>query len=195
LAHFLLIAVVSARQSLWLISRNLTIVRAGGENSWEKAEKIGATVLGENLARSHPFPQTLATYLHLAGIETGYGYFAPNVPGPGKLVFEIHFRDGRVEYESPHVNSRAARLRLAGLLDKMGAEEYEPLRKIMVKMLASSVWREHSDVESVRALFGSVVLPTIAGFQAGRGARSEFLYAYDVINADPETAPQNPPKP
>lgn len=128
----------------------------------------------------------MATYLHLAGIETGYGYFAPNVPGACKLVFEIHFHDGRVEYEAPRVNSTAARLRLAGLLDKMGAEEYEPLRKIMVRMLASSVWREHSDVESVRAVFGSMVLPTIAEFQAGRGASSQFLYAYDVINSEPE---------
>lgn len=194
LAHFLLIAAISSRQTLLLISKNLTLIRTSERSSWDKAETISSIALGENLSRTHPLRQTLATYLHLSGIETGYGYFAPNVPGAGKLVFEIHYRDGRVEYESPHVNSRAAQLRLAGLLDKMAAEEYEPLRKIMVKMLTSSVWREHSDVQSVRAVFGTIVLPTVTEFKAGHGTSSQFLYAYDVTNGDMEPAAQDSEK-
>ena len=59
-------------------------------------------------AASNPVRQALATYLHIAGIETGYGYFAPNVPGSYKLVFELHYPDGRVEYELPSVSSAAA---------------------------------------------------------------------------------------
>jgi hypothetical protein len=195
LAHFLLIAAISLRQTVSLVSRNLTLVRASEKSRWSEAETIGAIGLGEHLSRSHPLRQALVTYLHLAGIETGYGYFAPNVPGGGKLVFEIHFRDGRVEYDSPRVNSAAARLRLAGLLDKMAAEEYEPLREIMVRMLAASVWRAHPDVQSVRAVFGSTVLPTMAEFRAGRRASSEFLYAYDVTGSEREVVALHPPKP
>ena len=47
---------------------------------------------------------------NIAGIETGYGYFAPNVPGGYRLVFELHYPDGRVEYELPSVSSAAAGL-------------------------------------------------------------------------------------
>ena len=59
--------------------------------------------LGQDLAASNPAREALATYLHIAGIESGYGYFAPNVPGSYKLVFELHYPDGRVQYELPHV--------------------------------------------------------------------------------------------
>ena len=71
--------------------------------------------------------EALNTYVKLAGIETGYGYFAPNVPGGYRLVFELHYPDGRVEYELPSVRSAAAGLRIAGLLDSIGRT---PLRRV-----------------------------------------------------------------
>ena len=99
--------------------------------------------------------------MHLAGIETGYGYFAPNVPGGYKLVFELHYADGRVEYELPRVNSAAAGLRVAGLLDKIGRTRSDALREHLVKMLTSSIWREHPGLKTIRAVFGSVSLPSV----------------------------------
>ena len=47
------------------------------------------------------------------------------------------------------VSGRATGLRLATLLDVIAETEYEPLRAMMVKMLAYSVWQEHS--EAVKA--------------------------------------------
>ena len=95
------------------------------------------------------------------------------------LVFELHYPDGRVEYELPSVSSAAAGLRIAGLLDNIGRTRYDALREILVKTLAQSVWREHPEVESVRAILGSIRLPTVREFEEGKRESYEFLYAYD----------------
>ena len=46
-----------------------------------------------------------------------------------KLVFELRYPDGRVEYELPRVGSDAAGFRVAGLLDKIGRTPYSALRE------------------------------------------------------------------
>jgi hypothetical protein len=177
--HFLLITTFSCCETLRLVARGQTILPASFKSFSQNAERIVFHSLGQHLAASNPARQALATYLHLAGIEAGYSYFAPNVPGSYRLVFELHYPDGRVEYELPRVSSAAAGLRIAGLLDNIGRTRYDTLREILVKTLAESIWREHPDVKTVRAILGSVSLPTVRDFKAGRRASYEFLYAYD----------------
>jgi hypothetical protein len=140
--------------------------------------------------RLFPLREVLNTYVQLAGIETGYGYFAPNVPGGYALVFELHYPDGRLEYELPSVRSAAAGLRIAGLLDNIGRTPYDALREILVKTLAKSIWRDHPDVESVRAIIGSITLPSAREFTEGKRQSYEFLYAYDfsLENAPAKTS-------
>ena len=147
--------------------------------------------LGQHLAASNPLRQTLTTYLHLAGIETGYGYFAPNVAGSYNLVFELHYPDGRVGYEWPRVNSASAGLRIAGLLDEIGRTRSDAFREYMVKMMASSIWREHPEVKTMRAILGSVILPSLRDFECGKAESYEFLYAYDFSLTDEATKPAN----
>ena len=77
------------------------------------------------------------------------------------------------------MSSAAAGLRLAGLLDKVGRTPYDALREHLVKMVARSVWREHPEVKTVRAVFGSIRLPGITEFEHGKRESYEFLYAYD----------------
>jgi hypothetical protein len=177
--HFLLIISFSCRETLWLITGGSTIFPSSFKGFSQKVETVVDAVLGQHLAASNPVRQALATYLHIAGIETGYGYFAPNVPSSYKLVFELHYHDGRVEYELPRVNSAAAGLRIAGLLDKIGRTRYHALREHLVKMLAQSIWREHPEVETIRAVFGSITLPNVSEFERGKRESYEFLYAYD----------------
>ena len=145
--------------------------------------------LGQHLASSNPIRQVLATYLHAAGIESGYGYFAPNVPGNYKLVFELYYSDGRVEYVLPSVSSAAAALRMVSLLDNIGRTHSDPLREHLVKMMAQSIWREHPDVETIRAIFGLIDLPSVRDFEHGKRESYEFLYAYDF------SLQNEPPKP
>jgi hypothetical protein len=177
--HFLLISAVSCHDTFWLLARGLTIFPACLKSWSQKAETVASAVLGQNLAPSNPLRRAFLTYLHTAGIDRGYGYFAPSVPASYKLIFELHYGDGRVEYEVPRVNSAAAGLRVAGLLDQIGRTRYDALREYLVKMLAYSVWREHPEVKTIRAVLGSLTLPDVAEFQHGSRESYEFLYAYD----------------
>jgi hypothetical protein len=118
-------------------------------------------------------------YLHCAGIETGYGFFAPNVPNNYKLVFELHYPDGRTEYEIPRVSSATTGLRLSGLLDRIADSTYEPLRQMMVKILTYAVWQDHPEATSIRAVFGMADLPAPDDFAKGEKESYELLYTYD----------------
>jgi len=173
------------------VGRGLTIFPSSFDSVSQKAEKGTAAVVGRHLAALNPFRQALTTYSHLAGIETGYGYFAPNVAGSYNLVFELHCSDGRVEYEWPRVNSAAAGLRIAGLLDEIGRTRSDAFREYMVKMMASSVWHEHPEVKTMRAMLGSVILPSLRDFERGKAESYEFLYAYDFSLSNESTEPAN----
>ena len=129
-------------------------------------------------------PRGIATYFHAAGIQAGYSFFAPNIPGYHKLTLELYYEDGRVEYESPRVTGKAAGLRLDNLLDRLGDNRYEPLREVVVKMLALSVWRERPDVKKIRATFGSVSPPSISDFEDGKGELFQPMFSYDFSLRD-----------
>jgi hypothetical protein len=177
--QFLLILSFSCRATFHVVAEGPTILPVPFKNFSHKAETVLSAALGQKLAASNSVRQALNTYVQLAGIETGYGYFAPNVPAGYRLVFELHYPEGRVEYEMPSVSSAAAGLRIAGLLDSIGRTRYDALREILVKTLAQSVWREHPDVETVRAIVGSIRLPSAQEFTEGKRESYEFLYAYD----------------
>ena len=190
--HLFLIITVSSRDSFWLLSKSRTIFPESSKNFWQRAEQIASTALGQRLSASNPARQILTGYLHLSGIEAGYGFFAPNIPNSYKLVFELRFPDGRVEYELPRVSNAASVLRVAGLLDQIGRTRSEAFRQTMVKMLADAVWREHADATMIRAIFGSVVLPSAPEFEHGKRESYEFLYAYDFNVSEKSTEQSTP---
>ena len=131
-------------------------------------------------------------YLYGAGIEGGYGFFAPNVPNSSKIVFELHYSDGHVEYDLPHVSDAAAGLRLISVLDYIGQTDYEPLRQVMVKMLAYSAWQQHSDAVTIRAVYGVIDEPTLTEARKGQKESYHFLYAYDFDFRADQTRPATP---
>ena len=183
--HFLLVTTISCRDTLWLVAHGLTTLPSPFRNFSQRAETVASAALGQNLAGSNPIRQAFATYLHIAGVERGYGYFAPNVPGSYKLVFELHYPNGRVEYALPGVNSHAAGLRVASLLDEIGRTRYDAVREYLVKTMTRSIWREHPDGMMIRAIFGVSTLPSIDEFEQGKRESFEFLYAYDfTLRAD-----------
>ena len=189
--HLLLIVSFSCRETLRVIAEGPTILPLWFKNFSQKAQAVFSIALGQKLASSNPVRETLNTYANAAGIETGYGYFAPNVPGGYRLVFELHYPDGRVEYELPAVRSEAAGLRVAGLLETIGRTPSDAMREILVKTLAQSVWHQHPDVESVRAILGSVILPSVPEFEHGKRQSYEFLYAYDFSLQNDPAEPQH----
>jgi hypothetical protein len=46
-------------------------------------------------------------------------------------------------------------------------------------MMARSIWREHPEVKTIRAVVGSTRLPSLSEFEHGKGESYQFLYAYD----------------
>ena len=177
--HFFLLTAVCFAGVFWLIAQGSTILPSVSDEYARKAELVATWCLGKEARASNPLRRGIATYLHAVGIQAGYSFFAPNVPSHHRLTFELFYDDGHVEYESPHVRSKAAALRLDSLLDRLPDERYESIREALVKMLAFSVWREHPDVKKVRATFEAVHLPSITEFEQGKGETFEPMFSFD----------------
>ena len=158
---------------------------------WQRAADLTGIAVGQDLRLSNPLRKAVTAYEHATGIEGGYGFFAPNVPSSYKLVFELRYPDGHVEFDLPHVSSAATGLRLTSLLDRIGRSQYEPLREVMLKMLAYTMWQAHPEATSLRAVFGYVDVPTIADRTAGEESY-HFLYAYE-FSFPAAPAPAQPP--
>ena len=177
--HFLLITAVCFAGLFSLIAEGATILPSALDKYAGKAELVAAWLLGKQADAANPVRYGVATYLHAAGIQAGYTFFAPNVPGYHRLILELYYEDGRVEYDSPHVRGRAAALNLNSLLNRLADARYEPLREVVLKMLASSVWQEHPDAKKIRAIFGSVNIPSISDFEHGKKESFQPLFSYD----------------
>ena len=182
--HFFLIAAVCFAGLFSLVAEHATILPSALDASARKAERLAAWLLGKHATASNPVRRSIATYLHAGGIQSGYTFFAPNIPGYHKLIFELNYQDGRVEYESPHISGKAAALRLDSLLTRLGDNRYEPLREVVLKMLALSIWRERPDVKKIRATFGSVSPPSISDFEHGKGESFQPMFSYDFSLRD-----------
>lgn len=182
--QLLLIISFASRDMLRSIAEGPTILPSFLKSASSKMENILSTALGQRLRTGDPYREAIATYANLAGIEVGYGYFGPNVPGRYKITFELRYPDGHVEYELPQVKSTAAELRVSRLLDEMGQTNYEQLRETLIRMLAQSVWREHPEAKTVRAVFEWIRLPQVNEFEHGKRESSEVLYAHDFNQAE-----------
>ena len=182
--HFFLITAVCLAGVFWLIAQGSTILPSACNEYAQKAELVATWCLGKEAGASNPVRRGIATYLHAAGIQAGYSFFAPNVPSQHRLTLELLYEDGRVEYESPHVRGKTAALRLESLLDRLADERYEPVREVLVKMLAFSVWREHPDVKKVRATFGAVNPPAMNEFEQGKTETFQPMFSFDFSLRD-----------
>jgi hypothetical protein len=182
--HFFLITAVCFAGLFSLVAERATILPSVLDPYARKAELLAAWLLGKHAPVSSAVRQSIATYLHAAGIQSGYTFFAPNIPGYHKLIFELSYEDGHTEYESPHFSGKAATLRLDSLLARLGDNRYEPLREVVVKMLALSIWRERPDVKKIRATFGLVSPPSISDFEQGKGELFQPIFSYDFSLRD-----------
>jgi hypothetical protein len=177
--HFFLITAVCFAGLFSLIAEGATMLPSALEPCARQAEVAAAWLLGKQAGASSPVRRSIGTYLHANGIQAGYTFFAPNVPGYHRLTLELFYEDGRIEHESPRVRGKAAALRLDSLLDRLAEERYEPIREVLIKMLAFSIWREHPDVKKVRAVFGSVTPPSITEFEHGKAERFQPMFSFD----------------
>lgn len=185
--HFTLIGAVCVHETLWLLKKDVVTVPFGRRAVWETLDKVPTAILGEGSNSRNLWKQALATYTNAAGIEAGYGYFAPNIPGTNALVFECRYPDGRVDYQIPTVRGAAAQLRLTTLIEQIGRTDFDQWRIGLIKLLAQSTWRRHPDAVSMRAFFGTVTPPTPDNYRAGKPERTfNCLYVYDFRREAPQ---------
>ncbi len=182
--HFFLLTAVCLAGIFWLIAQGSTILPSASDKYARSAELVATWCLGKEARASNPLRRGIATYLHAAGIQAGYSFFAPNVPSQHRLTFELFYDDGRVEHESPHVQSKAAALRLDSLLDRLPEERYDSVREALVKMLAFSVWRKYPDVKKLRATLDSVHAPGITEFEQGKTETFQPMFSFDFSLRD-----------
>ena len=180
---FFIIA-ISVRQLGWLIANGLTVIPFPRSRIASPAEKKESTTPKQS--RANPAKQIVVGYLHCAGIEGAYGFFAPNVPESYKLAFEFHNRDGSVDDDLPSVDSRAAELRLGSLLDAIGRSDSEPYRRILIRMLTAAAWGNHPEAVSVHAVFGKLKLPGPIETERGVTPSYEFIAVYDFERPAPK---------
>ena len=102
-----------------LIAEGATILPSALNKYAGKAELVAAWLLGKQADAASPVRYGVATYLHAAGIQAGYTFFAPNVPAYHRLTLELFYEDGRIEHESPRLRTKAAALRLDSLVDRL----------------------------------------------------------------------------
>src|ERR1051325_3268185 len=177
--HFFLLTAVCLTGVFWLIAERSTILPSAWDEYARKGELVASWCLGREVAASNPVRLGIATYLHVAGIQAGYTFFAPNVPTNHRLTLELFYDDRRVEYDSPRLRSIAAALRLDSLLNRLADERYEPIREVIVKRLAFSVWREHPEVKKIRATFGSIDPPGMNEFEQGKTETFQPIFSFD----------------
>ena len=179
MVHLLLVAMVAVQSICSDIARGMTWLPAPLEEYAGRVEEWIDIIRGATGPRSNAVWLGLSSYLHSAGVEAGYGFFAPAVSSSAKIVFEFHYDDGGIDYDLPQVRDRASSLRLIGLLQFIGDTEYEPLRRALLKVLAHSAWRNHARATMVRAVYGYIDEPTRRDARHGATESYHVLYVYD----------------
>ncbi|MGI8819465.1 MAG: hypothetical protein ACR2ID_01110 [Chthoniobacterales bacterium] len=174
----------------WLIGRGFTTLPKAAEAPSRAIATAVSTALGGNLGSGKPIAHLLRGYLQAAGIQAGYSYFAPNVSDSYRLLFELHYQEGRVEYEAFAPDNRETDLRLAGLLDEVIKTHSDALREVIVKLLVQSVWQRYPEVAHVRAVLAAWQMPSAAEYREGARGSYKFLYAYDFSLTGQEMAPE-----
>ena len=190
LFHFALIGIVCVHETLWLLKEGIVVAAAAPKTVWKKLDTIPAAVAGDEGKSLNRWQRAIASYTNAAGIEAGYGYFAPNIPATHALIFECTYPDGQVDYQTPEVQGEAAQLRVNTLIEQIGRADYDRWRIELIRLLARSTWRQHPEAVSIRAFFGTITPPTLAEYRAGKTERTfNCLDVYDFRREEHKGGP------
>jgi hypothetical protein len=147
-------------------------------------ENIAATSLAKTLPPETFVRRSIDLYLQGAGVEAGYGFFAPTVAGQCKLMFQVFYADESNETVLPFYQNESTKLRLFDVLEQLDRVDYPPLRELVLRTTTSNVWLTHPGATRVRVIFGRIDLPTLSEYRDGKKADYEPLFAYDYEYAE-----------
>jgi hypothetical protein len=180
LLHLALVLHICVTQTLWLVQHAATLPFFSRPAATAPDPLPPQRPTGSRAPR-----ELLSTFLHVAGIETGYSYFAPNIPRSYDLSFDVELPDGRVEHIPVTFAGREERLRLFSLMDYLGRRSTGQLREVILKLVTYSVRQEYPDAMRVRAVVGTTVTPGLAAFRNGERASHQKLATYDFVFTAP----------
>lgn len=164
--------------------QDMAVILPSGINRWIRTKK--------SFSAGEPWRRIVAAYFDCTGIEAGYSFFAPSVPGNAKLAFELQYADDQPDYDVPVVNGATAGDRVSALLDHLRFIRYRPLREALLRSLVDAVVREHRDAIMVRAVLGTAELTTPADYRAAKRISYQPLFAYDFHYAQKRRPPLQP---
>jgi hypothetical protein len=185
--HFLFIGAVSFWDIIDLIGSGRTMLPQTIAASATKLAEAMRSISPRQFALSNPIRRAIIGYSHIAGIESPYTFFAPNVPQSLKVVFEIHLADGRVIYDLPHVKSDTEALRLSALIDQAAAQP-GLWRDVVLQMLAASAADMNPEAIRIRVVVEALKFPPPADYLNGAQPSYKFVCSYDF---KPEEARQS----
>ncbi len=173
-----------------LLDMSSGMVESGRDAAfWRRIATATTTILRTDRPKGDWLRELTTAYSECASINSGYSYFAPDVPPNAKLVFEIHRANGKVTHDLPVVEGSAAGYRIATLLEWLSKVRYRPLRLALLKILAESAAREHPDAVTIRALLGVAIQPGLADYIKGKRTFYRRIEVYEFhplkAGADP----------
>jgi hypothetical protein len=176
--HLLLVLAVSCWDIVDLAARGRTLVPAPIASGAGDFAQIMESMSPRQLHRSKNLRQTVIGYVHAAGIESPYSYFAPNVPPTLQIVFEIQHRDHHVSHKVSSARSATDQLRLSALIDRSVGEQ-GLWREVVLQMLGSSIWEDNPDAVEIRAIVASRTFPGPSEFLQGAQESYDFVCSYN----------------
>lgn len=169
--HFCFLLFVSSRETWWLLNKQLTLLPSPNRSEAPPAQRESTGAL--------LFREIVLTYGHLAGIDVGYGFFAPNIPSAYTLAFEVTFPDGSVECVPIQFQPGEGGLRWASLMDFLGRDAADPVGEVLLRLIVHSLRQEYPEATRMRALINSSSQPSIEDFRKGKTASERFVCQYD----------------
>jgi hypothetical protein len=175
-AHFAAVLWVSSAQIFTVVGQGHTLLSFALTNDAQTSSTSSPSQNHELLQSVRRFTRT---YLHLAGIEAGYGLFAPNVPDGYRLKFEVRDGSGIIQNGVISPQRGETDLRLASGLDVLGRTVPSEIREILVKLVAESLFAAQPEAKEITLAIEEVATPTVAEFQAGKERSYTPVYSYD----------------
>jgi hypothetical protein len=116
-------------------------------------------------------PYLFVPYSHLAGIDTGYGLFAPNVPSAVSVAFELTDTAGRSTVSLPMLNTREG-------LDRFNVnfntfKKFEEIRPLLAYGWAIRMLELQPGHNKITVVIGRHLQPSMEAYR--KGERATFI--------------------
>lgn len=130
------------------------------------------------LWESGPIGQALTVYAALAGVDSGYAYFAPSVAAPLHTRFTIEGADGRTTIDTLETRlTREADIRVEDLTEVIQSSRADrAVRRQIMASWAAVIFARHRGAERVVIDVGRERVPSMAALR--RGARPRWRSDY-----------------